>query len=201
VGTCVLATAMFPLWRLFCSLPPSGQASYRVTPVSEENIRVDTGDRLHRGDGPPSERPARGDAGQDTPGRGAAGRANPQHAPHIDDEDAFLVEIGPAHDRTSEQRARAILEDAPILVRHALRWGWFVLGWEVRRSTPDVALLLPAPASAAGRTALQAPAAHAALRHLRATREPDPTRGMGPGRARASTGRAAPPRAGRPQDS
>jgi len=35
VGTCVLATAMFPLWRLFCSLPPSGQASYRVTPVTE----------------------------------------------------------------------------------------------------------------------------------------------------------------------
>jgi hypothetical protein len=123
--------------------------------VSEENFRVDTGDRLHRGDGPPSERPARGDAGQGTPGRGAAGRANPQHAPHIDDEDAFLVEIGPAHDRTGEQWARAILEDAPILVRHPLRWGWFalglrlgatrsdrhVLGWEVRRSTPDVALL------------------------------------------------------------
>jgi hypothetical protein len=35
VGTCVLATAMFPLWRLFCSLPPSGQAFYRVTPVIE----------------------------------------------------------------------------------------------------------------------------------------------------------------------
>jgi hypothetical protein len=34
VGTCVLATATFPLWRLFCSLPPSGQALDRVTPVT-----------------------------------------------------------------------------------------------------------------------------------------------------------------------
>lgn len=73
---------------------------------------------------------------------------------HIDYEDAFLVEIGPAQDRTGE-RVRAILEDAPIIMRRALRWGWFalglrlgatrsgrhVLGWEVRRSTPDVALL------------------------------------------------------------
>jgi hypothetical protein len=57
--------------------------------------------------------------------------------PHIDDEDAFLVEVGPAQDRTGD------------------RWGWLalglrlgsagsdrlVLGWEVRRSTPNVALL------------------------------------------------------------
>jgi len=70
-------------------------------------------------------------------------------------EDAFLVETGPAQDRTGEQWARAILEDAPIIMRRALRWGWFALGlrlgstrsdrfvfgWEVRRSTPDFALL------------------------------------------------------------
>jgi hypothetical protein len=40
--------------------------------------------------------------------------------PHIDYEDAFLVETGPAQDRTSEQWARAILEDAPIIMRRAL---------------------------------------------------------------------------------
>jgi hypothetical protein len=73
----------------------------------------------------------------------------------VDYEDAFLVETGPAHGRTGEQWARAILEDAPIIMRRKLRWGWFalglklgstrsdrfVLGWEVRRSTPDSALL------------------------------------------------------------
>lgn len=50
---------------------------------------------------------------------------------------------------------RALLEDAPIIVRGALLSGWsalglrlgfsrserFVLGWEVRRSTPDFVLL------------------------------------------------------------
>jgi hypothetical protein len=74
---------------------------------------------------------------------------------HVEYEDAFLVESGPSQDRTGEQWARAILEDAPILMRRRLRWGWFalglklgstrsnrfVLGWEVRRSTPDFALL------------------------------------------------------------
>jgi hypothetical protein len=74
---------------------------------------------------------------------------------HVDYEDAFLVETSPAQDRTAEQWARAILEDAPIVMRSALLWGWFalglqlgstrdrqlVLGWEVRRSTPDLALL------------------------------------------------------------
>ncbi len=74
---------------------------------------------------------------------------------HVDYEDAFLVETGPAPDRTGEQWARAILEDAPMRTRNALSRGWsalglrlsstqsdrFVLGWEVRRSTPDVALL------------------------------------------------------------
>ena len=75
--------------------------------------------------------------------------------PRLDYEDAFLVETGPARDRTGEQWARAILEDTPVSTRNALSRGWsalglrlgstqsdrFVLGWEVRRSTPDVALL------------------------------------------------------------
>jgi hypothetical protein len=74
---------------------------------------------------------------------------------HVDYEDAYLVEAGPAQDRTGEQWARATLEDAPIIMRNALLWGWFalglqlgstrsdglVLGWEVRRSTPDLVLL------------------------------------------------------------
>lgn len=69
----------------------------------------------------------------------------------IDHEDAFPVEVGPAHrNRTPERWARAILEDAPASVRRTLRSGWLalglrpgpprsdrsVLGWEVRRSTP-----------------------------------------------------------------
>jgi hypothetical protein len=75
--------------------------------------------------------------------------------PRIDYEDAFLVETGPARDRTAEQWARAMLEHAPIMLRNALPWAWFalglrlgparsdrfVLGWELRRSTPDDALL------------------------------------------------------------
>jgi hypothetical protein len=73
----------------------------------------------------------------------------------VDYEDAFLLDVGPGQDWTGEQWARAILEDAPIIMRAALPWGWFalglrlaptrsdrfVLGWEVRRSTPDFALL------------------------------------------------------------
>jgi hypothetical protein len=75
--------------------------------------------------------------------------------PHVDYEDAFLVDIDTVGDRTAEQWARVILEDAPAVTRRALKRGWsalglrlgptrsegFVLGWEVRRSTPDVALL------------------------------------------------------------
>jgi hypothetical protein len=70
-------------------------------------------------------------------------------------EDAFLVDIRAARQRTGEQWARAILDDAPITVRRKLWWSWLalglrlgsprsersVLGWEVRRSTPDLALL------------------------------------------------------------
>jgi len=73
----------------------------------------------------------------------------------IDYEDAFLVEVRSGEDRTPEHWARTMLEDAPGIMRSALPWGWFalglkhastrservVLGWEVRRSTPDFALL------------------------------------------------------------
>jgi hypothetical protein len=139
---------------------------------------------------------------------------------HIDYEDAFLVETGPAQDRTGERWARAILEDAPIIMRSSLRWGWFalglqlgstrsdrhVLGWEVRRGSSDVALLgassrLGLPAELLCRRQRQAPAAGAALRHLRATGEPHRTGGVARSHARASTGRAVRPRAGQPQDS
>ena len=75
--------------------------------------------------------------------------------PRVDYEDAFAVELGSAHLRTAEQWARAILEDAPLAMRNGLRRGWLalglkldatpsersVLGWEVRRSTPDYVLL------------------------------------------------------------
>jgi hypothetical protein len=73
----------------------------------------------------------------------------------VDYEDAFLAETGPAQDRTGEQWARAILEDAPKSTRNALSRGWsalglrlgstqsdrLLLGWVIRRSTPDFALL------------------------------------------------------------
>jgi hypothetical protein len=73
----------------------------------------------------------------------------------VDYEDAFIVETDRAEDRRGEQWARAMLEDAPPEMRRALRLGWLalglrlgptrsdrlVLGWEVRRSSPDVALL------------------------------------------------------------
>jgi hypothetical protein len=72
----------------------------------------------------------------------------------VDCEDAFLLETGPAQDRTGDQCARAILEGAPNSTRIGLPSGWsalglqlgsaqsdrFVLGWEVWRSTPDIAL-------------------------------------------------------------
>lgn len=73
----------------------------------------------------------------------------------IDYEDAFLLDVGGAHERTAEQWARAILEDAPITLRHLLLAGWsaiglklsrsrssrLVLGWQLRRRTPDFVLL------------------------------------------------------------
>jgi hypothetical protein len=74
---------------------------------------------------------------------------------HIDYEDAFLVDVGDTGERTAEQWARAIFDGAPGRVRRSLWVSWFalglrlgsprsprhVLGWEVRRSKPDFALL------------------------------------------------------------
>ncbi len=73
----------------------------------------------------------------------------------VDYQDAFVLDTGPVQDRTAEQWARVLLEDAPASTRNSLSRGWSrlglrlgsappdrsVLGWEVRRSTPDVALL------------------------------------------------------------
>jgi hypothetical protein len=73
----------------------------------------------------------------------------------IDYEDAFVVELERAQDRTPEQWAQAIVGEAPAVVRSALLAGWSalglrldpgrsggsVLGWEVRRSTREFALL------------------------------------------------------------
>jgi hypothetical protein len=81
----------------------------------------------------------------------------------VDYEDAFLIDVGPAHDRTPEQWARVILEDAPITLRGVLRSGWSalglkrgsarsersVLGWQVLRSTPEFRTS-PSSSSAAG---------------------------------------------------
>ena len=77
---------------------------------------------------------------------------------HIDYQDAFLVEAGLAPGRTAEQWAREVLEGAPASTRRALGRGWNglglrlgparsnqrILGWEIRRSDPDVVLLLGA---------------------------------------------------------
>jgi hypothetical protein len=74
---------------------------------------------------------------------------------HIDYEDAFAVDLGGARDRTAEQWARTLLESAPAAVRATLMAGWTaiglklggapadqsLLGWEIRRGTPDVVLL------------------------------------------------------------
>jgi hypothetical protein len=72
----------------------------------------------------------------------------------IDYDDAFLVDLGTGGERTAEQWARAVLEGAPSAARRTLRTGWTgiglklghhggrsVLGWEIRRCTPDVVLL------------------------------------------------------------
>lgn len=83
-----------------------------------------------------------------------AGRALSTLA-RVDYEDAFRLGVGPAQDWTGEQWARALLEDAPVITRRALQLGWLalglqlgsgrlgrpVLGWQVRRSSPDFALL------------------------------------------------------------
>jgi Protein of unknown function (DUF2867) len=73
----------------------------------------------------------------------------------IDYQDAFFVDVGLGQDRTAEQWARAVLEDAPPAMRRRLLRGWRrlglklgsprsgrrVLGWEVRRSTEGFVLL------------------------------------------------------------
>jgi hypothetical protein len=73
----------------------------------------------------------------------------------VDYADAFLVETAKAQDRTAEEWARAIFDGAPTSMQRKLRLGWqslglklgpalgdrFVIGWELRRSTPDVVLL------------------------------------------------------------
>jgi hypothetical protein len=73
----------------------------------------------------------------------------------VDYEDGTLVQVDAAPERTGEQWARAMLEDAPAETRRALRWAWtalglklgstrderLVLGQELRRSSPDHALL------------------------------------------------------------
>ncbi|MFJ8390908.1 hypothetical protein ACIQ9Q_41830 [Streptomyces sp. NPDC094438] len=77
----------------------------------------------------------------------------------IDYENALVTDLDPAQDRTAEQWARTVLEEAPSDMRQALTKGWtalglqlgpaqgegFVLGWPVRHSTPDVLLLSADP--------------------------------------------------------
>jgi hypothetical protein len=74
---------------------------------------------------------------------------------HVDYTDGFRLETGLAQERTAEDWARALLEEAPAATRAKLRRGWFVLGvrlgsteddrlvlgWTVRRSSPDNVLL------------------------------------------------------------
>jgi hypothetical protein len=73
----------------------------------------------------------------------------------VDYADAFLVEVGGAREHTAEHCARDVLEGASTSVRQNLKSGWdaiglklggagaegCVLGWEIRRSTPDHVLL------------------------------------------------------------
>ena len=75
--------------------------------------------------------------------------------PRADYEDAFLVDTRAAGEQSGEEWARATLEGAPEAVRRSLRRGWMalglkldrrgpdrsVLGWELRRSTAEFALL------------------------------------------------------------
>jgi hypothetical protein len=74
---------------------------------------------------------------------------------HIDYTDGFRLETRLAQERTAEEWARALVEEAPAATRAKLRRGWFVLGvrlgstdddrlvlgWTVRSSSPDNALL------------------------------------------------------------
>jgi hypothetical protein len=73
----------------------------------------------------------------------------------VDYTDAFVLSTPPSEERTGEEWARAMLEDAPAATRRTLRRGWFalgiplgsaedrrrVLGWRVRATPPDHAVL------------------------------------------------------------
>jgi hypothetical protein len=73
----------------------------------------------------------------------------------VDYTDCFILETDRVRDRTGEEWARAILEEAPATTRDTLRRGWralgvrlgstadgrLVLGWLVRSSSPEFALL------------------------------------------------------------
>jgi len=73
----------------------------------------------------------------------------------VDYTDSFLLEAPHAEESTGEEWARAVLEDAAPATRTMLRRGWralgvrlgstgderLVLGWQVRRSSSDLALL------------------------------------------------------------
>jgi hypothetical protein len=77
--------------------------------------------------------------------------------PRIDYADAFVVRTRSSPQWSAERWARAILEDAPASMRSRLLSGWkalglkvgsnagvgsgSVLGWSIRRSTPEVVLL------------------------------------------------------------
>jgi hypothetical protein len=76
--------------------------------------------------------------------------------PRPDYEDVFVLETGAAHERTGEERAPALLEDAQAGMQRSLRRAWRalglvlgssrderrVLGWEVRHRAPEFALLV-----------------------------------------------------------
>ena len=68
--------------------------------------------------------------------------------------DAFVFDVGAAHDESAEELIREILEGAPVAVRTQLVSGWSaiglkvgrtsgrsILGWEIRRTEPDHVLL------------------------------------------------------------
>ncbi len=73
----------------------------------------------------------------------------------IDYADAFLVAGSAAEDRSAEAWCHTVLQDAPLRVRMRLVIGWTslglrlgppwsdgrVLGWQIRRRTPEIILL------------------------------------------------------------
>jgi hypothetical protein len=56
---------------------------------------------------------------------------------HMDYEDAFPVQTGTVGDRTAEQWAPAVVEDAPAMLPGVLRWGWSSLGLKVGPTRSD----------------------------------------------------------------